>query len=178
MVQDPQADPTLPAERREEMERVERALAGLSPAHAEVVELALVQGLPYARIAEVLDIPVGTVKSRVFHAVRRLRALLEGEEEIGSPNLVPFIKKQKKLLACDAVVVSDTAMFSKTVPSICYGLRGLAYLEISARGTRGDLHSGSFGGAVVNPAGEVELPALVMLASSADTRGATKLIIE
>lgn len=71
-------DPTLPAERREEVERVGRALAQLSPAHAEVVELALVQGLPYAQIAEVLDIPVGTVKSRVFHAVRRLRAVLEG----------------------------------------------------------------------------------------------------
>jgi RNA polymerase sigma-70 factor (ECF subfamily) len=70
-------DPTLPAERREEVQRVERALARLSPAHAEVVELALVQGLPYAQIAEVLEVPVGTVKSRVFHAVRRLRAVLE-----------------------------------------------------------------------------------------------------
>jgi RNA polymerase sigma-70 factor (ECF subfamily) len=74
-------DPTLPAERREEVERVERALAQLSPAHAEVVELALVQGLPYARIAEVLEVPVGTVKSRVFHAVRRLRAVLEGGQD-------------------------------------------------------------------------------------------------
>lgn len=72
-------DPSLPVERQEALERVSHALASLSPAHAEVIELALVQGLPYAQIAELLDIPLGTVKSRVFHAVRRLRAALEGE---------------------------------------------------------------------------------------------------
>jgi len=77
-------DPTLPAQRREELERVQRALGQLSPAHAEVIELALVQALPYAEIAEVLAVPVGTVKSRVFHAVRRLRAVLEPEPD-GSP---------------------------------------------------------------------------------------------
>ena len=56
-----------------------------------------------------------------------VKFLIEGEEEIGSPNLVPFIRKHRKMLACDAVVVSDTAMFGKRVPSICYGLRGLTY---------------------------------------------------
>jgi acetylornithine deacetylase/succinyl-diaminopimelate desuccinylase-like protein len=100
-----------------------------------------------------------------------VKFLIEGEEEIGSPNLVPFIRKHKKLLACDAVVVSDTAMFSKTIPSICYGLRGLAYLELHARGTSGDLHSGSFGGAVVNPANAL----VEMLASLKDSRGKVKI---
>lgn len=96
-----------------------------------------------------------------------VKFLIEGEEEIGSPNLPPFIKKNRARLACDAVVVSDTAMFSKDVPSICYGLRGLAYLELCARGTHGDLHSGSFGGAVVNPANAL----VTMLASLKNSRG-------
>ena len=96
-----------------------------------------------------------------------VKFLIEGEEEIGSPNLPPFIKKHRKELSCDAVVVSDTAMFSKDVPSICYGLRGLAYLELSARGTSGDLHSGSFGGSVVNPANAL----VEMLASLKNSRG-------
>jgi len=81
-----------------------------------------------------------------------VKFLIEGEEEIGSPNLDGFIARNKKLLSCDVVVVSDTAMFAKGRPSICYGLRGLAYIEISLTGTDRDLHSGSFGGAVVNPA--------------------------
>ena len=81
-----------------------------------------------------------------------MKFLIEGEEEIGSPNLEPFIRKSRKLLACDVVVVSDTAMFAKGQPSICYGLRGLAYIEVEVRGTHRDLHSGVFGGAVVNPA--------------------------
>jgi len=96
-----------------------------------------------------------------------IKFLLEGEEEIGSPNLEPLIKKNKSLLACDAVVVSDTAMFAKDVPSICYGLRGLSYLEIELKGTNGDLHSGSFGGSVVNPANAL----VEMLASLKDAKG-------
>lgn len=81
-----------------------------------------------------------------------VKFLIEGEEEVGSPNLDAFIAKNKKLLDCDAVVVSDTAMFAKGRPSICYGLRGLAYVEVHVVGTDRDLHSGTFGGAVVNPA--------------------------
>jgi acetylornithine deacetylase/succinyl-diaminopimelate desuccinylase-like protein len=96
-----------------------------------------------------------------------VKFLIEGEEEVGSDSLDPFIARNKKLLACDAVVVSDTALFSKGVPSICYGLRGLAYLELELQGSSGDLHSGSFGGAVINP-----IQALVeMLASLKDARG-------
>jgi len=78
--------------------------------------------------------------------------LLEGEEEIGSPNLNQFILEHKDELACDVVVISDSPMFDKGVPSICYGLRGLSYFQIDLRGTSSDLHSGSFGGAVANPA--------------------------
>jgi acetylornithine deacetylase/succinyl-diaminopimelate desuccinylase-like protein len=81
-----------------------------------------------------------------------VRAIFEGEEEIGSPNLDQFIREHKDELACDVVVISDSAMFDKGVPSICYGLRGLSYFQIDLRGTTSDLHSGSFGGAVANPA--------------------------
>ncbi len=73
-------DPSQPSEQSEELRRVARAMGSLSEAHAEVIELAILQALPYAQIAQVLDIPVGTVKSRVFNAVRQLRARLEQEE--------------------------------------------------------------------------------------------------
>jgi len=96
-----------------------------------------------------------------------VKFVIEGEEEIGSDNLEPFIRDHKELLACDAVVVSDTGMFDKGVPSICYGLRGLTYLEISLRGTDSDLHSGSYGGSVVNPANAL----VEMLAKLKDARG-------
>ena len=78
--------------------------------------------------------------------------LFEGEEEIGSEHLSPFVEKQKKMLAADGVVISDSAMFAPGQPSILSSLRGLAYFEIHVEGSTGDLHSGSYGGAVVNPA--------------------------
>jgi acetylornithine deacetylase/succinyl-diaminopimelate desuccinylase-like protein len=81
-----------------------------------------------------------------------VKFILEGEEEIGSPNLVPFIKENKELLSCDMVLISDTAMFGENQPSITYGLRGLAYMEVHVTGPNRDLHSGVFGGAVENPA--------------------------
>lgn len=80
-----------------------------------------------------------------------VKFILEGEEEIGSPNLVPFLKEHKELLACDMVLISDTSMFDKDVPSITYGLRGLAYLEVEVVAANRDLHSGVYGGAVQNP---------------------------
>ena len=82
-----------------------------------------------------------------------VKYLIEGEEEIGSPHLNGFIESNLDRLRCDVVAISDTAMFARGVPSICYGLRGLAYLEIRVMGARSDLHSGSFGGPVPNPAG-------------------------
>jgi acetylornithine deacetylase/succinyl-diaminopimelate desuccinylase-like protein len=81
-----------------------------------------------------------------------MKVLLEGEEEVGSANLDTFISGHKDLLEADVVVISDSPMFDRGIPSICYGLRGLAYYQIDLRGTKSDLHSGSFGGAVANPA--------------------------
>src|SRR5687768_9445502 len=78
--------------------------------------------------------------------------IAEGEEEIGSEHLASFVKEQKKLLQADAVVISDSAMFAPGLPSILSSLRGLAYFEINVQGPAGDLHSGIYGGAVVNPA--------------------------
>src|SRR3954471_7905102 len=78
--------------------------------------------------------------------------LAEGEEEVGSEHLAEFIEANKTRLACDAVVISDSAMFAPGLPSILSSLRGLAYFEINVQGPQGDLHSGSYGGAVVNPA--------------------------
>jgi acetylornithine deacetylase/succinyl-diaminopimelate desuccinylase-like protein len=81
-----------------------------------------------------------------------LKFMFEGEEEIGSPNLEPFLHDHADRLACDAVVISDTPMLAPDLPTICVGLRGLVYMEIRLRGPRHDLHSGSYGGAVANPA--------------------------
>jgi acetylornithine deacetylase/succinyl-diaminopimelate desuccinylase-like protein len=81
-----------------------------------------------------------------------IKFIFEGEEEIGSPNLVPFIEDHKQLLECDMVLISDTAMFAEDTPSITYGLRGLAYMQIEVEGPNRDLHSGVYGGAVDNPA--------------------------
>jgi len=81
-----------------------------------------------------------------------IKFIFEGEEEIGSPSLVPFIKDHKDLLECDMVLISDTAMFAEDTPSITYGLRGLAYMQINVQGSNRDLHSGVYGGAVDNPA--------------------------
>ena len=81
-----------------------------------------------------------------------MKVLLEGEEEVGSENLDDFIRAHRDLLQADVVVISDSPMFDRGVPSICYGLRGLAYFQIDVRGSNTDLHSGSFGGALANPA--------------------------
>ncbi len=81
-----------------------------------------------------------------------IKVILEGEEEVGSANLDSFVRDNKDLLKADVVVISDSPMFERGVPSICYGLRGLIYFQIDVRGTKSDLHSGSFGGAVANPA--------------------------
>jgi acetylornithine deacetylase/succinyl-diaminopimelate desuccinylase-like protein len=81
-----------------------------------------------------------------------IKFFIEGEEEVGSVHLDQFVRDHKQELAADVVVISDSTMFDRGVPSICYGLRGLAYFQIDVRGTKSDLHSGSFGGAVANPA--------------------------
>jgi acetylornithine deacetylase/succinyl-diaminopimelate desuccinylase-like protein len=78
--------------------------------------------------------------------------LAEGEEEVGSENLAEFIEANKELLRCDSVVISDSAMFAPGLPSILSSLRGLAYFQIDVQGPSVDLHSGSYGGGVMNPA--------------------------
>jgi acetylornithine deacetylase/succinyl-diaminopimelate desuccinylase-like protein len=78
--------------------------------------------------------------------------LAEGEEEVGSDHLAPFIERQKAALRCDGVVISDTTMYAPGIPSIISSLRGLAYFEVNVTGPASDLHSGMYGGAVVNPA--------------------------
>ncbi len=77
--------------------------------------------------------------------------LIEGEEEIGSPSLAPFLEAHKQELACDVVVISDSPMIAPGTPTLCYGLRGIQAIEITLRGPDKDLHSGMFGGAVLNP---------------------------
>jgi acetylornithine deacetylase/succinyl-diaminopimelate desuccinylase-like protein len=81
-----------------------------------------------------------------------VKFLVEGEEEIGSPNLDAWMERNVDLLKCDVAVISDTAMYGHGIPSLGYGLRGLAYFQIDVQGPNSDLHSGSFGGAVANPA--------------------------
>lgn len=77
--------------------------------------------------------------------------LIEGEEECGSGNLVPFVTAHRDLLKCDAVLISDTSVLASDVPSLTVGLRGLAYIELTLTGPNRDLHSGVYGGAVANP---------------------------
>jgi acetylornithine deacetylase/succinyl-diaminopimelate desuccinylase-like protein len=78
--------------------------------------------------------------------------LFEGEEEIGSPNLAAFLKLHKEQLRCNVIAVSDTGMVAAGVPTMGYGLRGIACAEVTLRGPKSDLHSGIYGGAVANPA--------------------------
>lgn len=81
-----------------------------------------------------------------------LTILFEGEEEIGSPNLKPFLEAHREELACDVVAISDTGMVGPGVGTFTYGLRGIACMEVKVHGPSIDLHSGIFGGAVANPA--------------------------
>jgi len=80
-----------------------------------------------------------------------IKFVIEGEEEIGSPNLATFVKANKDLLKADVILISDTAMISMDTPSIDIGVRGLSYIEIEVTGPNRDLHSGVYGGAVANP---------------------------
>ncbi len=81
-----------------------------------------------------------------------VKFMIEGEEEIGSPNLGKFCDDYKQMLSADVILVSDTSMIAPDIPSITTGLRGLSYMEVEVTGPNKDLHSGLFGGAVANPA--------------------------
>lgn len=80
-----------------------------------------------------------------------VKFIIEGEEEVGSPNLGTFIKENKDLLSCDVILISDTSIIANDVPSVTVGLRGLTYMEVEVTGPNRDLHSGVYGGAVANP---------------------------
>ncbi len=84
-----------------------------------------------------------------------LKFLVEAEEEVASPNLGPFVEKHKDLLACDYILISDTAMYADGWPTITYGTRGICYKEIRLSGPKQDVHSGGFGGSIANPANEL-----------------------
>ena len=97
-----------------------------------------------------------------------LKFLIEAEEEISSPHLVPFIEQHRDLLRCDHILISDTGMYEDGWPTITYGTRGLLYKEIRLSGPKHDLHSGSFGGSIANPANV--LAALIAGLHDADGR--------
>ncbi|OIR08290.1 succinyl-diaminopimelate desuccinylase [mine drainage metagenome] len=80
-----------------------------------------------------------------------IKFIIEGEEEIGSPNLAKFVKANKELLKADVILISDTSMLSMENPSIDVGVRGLSYIEVEVTAANRDLHSGVYGGAVANP---------------------------
>ncbi|GGK23563.1 hypothetical protein GCM10008955_16480 [Deinococcus malanensis] len=102
---------------------------GQAFAHVKGVELLLSQG----------ELPVN------------VKFLLEGEEEIGSPSIIPYLQAHRDKLKADVIVVSDGSRFAPDVPTITYGVRGLSYVEIHVQGANRDLHSGSYGGAAPNP---------------------------
>lgn len=101
----------------------------------------------------------------------QVKFLIEGEEEIGSPNLERLLPQNAEKLACDVVVISDSSQYADGQPAITYGLRGIATFELRIDGPRQDLHSGSFGGAVTNPA----IVLCKMLASIVDEAGVIQL---
>jgi len=80
-----------------------------------------------------------------------VKFMIEGEEEVGSPNLPEFCREHKEMLKADVILVSDTGLIAQDIPSITTGLRGLSYWEVEVTGPNRDLHSGLFGGAVANP---------------------------
>ncbi len=80
-----------------------------------------------------------------------IKFLIEGEEEVGSPNLAAFVSKHKKMLQADVILISDSSMLSMENPSLDVGVRGLSYIEVEVTGANRDLHSGTYGGAVANP---------------------------
>lgn len=79
-----------------------------------------------------------------------VKFIIEGEEEIGSPNLPQYVEKNKEKLAADLILISDTGLYAPGKPAVCYGLRGLTGIQIDVRGAKGDLHSGLYGGGVQN----------------------------
>lgn len=101
----------------------------------------------------------------------QIKFLVEGEEEVGSENLERMLPDLADRLACDCVVISDSSQYADGQPAITYGLRGIATYELTVKGPSQDLHSGSFGGAVMNPA----IALCKMLASMVDENGVIQI---
>ncbi|WP_436299065.1 dipeptidase [Stieleria mannarensis] len=101
----------------------------------------------------------------------QIKFLIEGEEEVGSENLERMLPELAEKLACDCVVISDSSQYADGQPAITYGLRGIATYELTVRGPSQDLHSGSFGGAVMNPA----IALCKMLSSMVDDNGVIQI---
>ncbi len=101
------------------------------------------QGMMHAKAFELM------VKTNTLPC--NVKFMIEGEEEIGSPNLGKWCEQNKEMLKADVILVSDTSMIAANIPSITTGLRGLAYWQVEVTGPNRDLHSGLFGGAVANP---------------------------
>jgi acetylornithine deacetylase/succinyl-diaminopimelate desuccinylase-like protein len=97
----------------------------------------------------------------------QVKFLIEGEEEVGSANLEPYVAEHRDRLACNCVVISDCGQFGPGIPAITYGLRGIAYYELRLTGPKQDLHSGTFGGGVTNPANTL----VALLAALKDDQG-------
>jgi acetylornithine deacetylase/succinyl-diaminopimelate desuccinylase-like protein len=91
------------------------------------------------------------ILSKTGSLQNNIKFLIEGEEEVGSPNLADFVAAHKDLLKCDVILISDSSMISMENPSIDIGVRGLAYIQVEVTGANRDLHSGVYGGAVGNP---------------------------
>jgi len=91
------------------------------------------------------------ILSKTNSLQNNIKFLIEGEEEVGSPNLAGFVAAHKDLLKCDVILISDSSMISMDSPSIDIGVRGLAYIQVEVTGANRDLHSGVYGGAVANP---------------------------
>lgn len=100
-----------------------------------------------------------------------IKFIIEGEEEIGSHNLEEFVNKNKDMLKCDSVLISDTALYGPGIPTLTYGLRGLCYMEVEVTGPNRDLHSGTFGGGVDNPINVLA----EMISKLKDTNGKIKI---
>jgi acetylornithine deacetylase/succinyl-diaminopimelate desuccinylase-like protein len=126
--------------------------------HSKPFEPEIREGKIFARGADD-DKGQGFIQAKAFELLCKtgtlpcnVKFMIEGEEEIGSPNLEAFCQKNKEMLKADVILVSDTGMIGPNTPSITTGLRGLAYLEVELTGPNRDLHSGLYGGAVANPA--------------------------
>lgn len=96
----------------------------------------------------------------------QIKMIFEGEEEVGSENLAPFLRTNAEKLACDVIVISDTTRIQPRTPTITYGLRGLICLQVELQAAASDLHSGAYGGVIANPANE--LAAIIASMKDAD----------